>query len=81
MNHFATPDFWELYNALPHEVRELADRNFALLKENSAHPSLHFRQVGRFWSARVGIHYRALAVEREEGFLIGKKYLEQFIAY
>ena len=69
MSHFTTPDFWELYNALPREVRELADRNFDLLKENSAHPSLHFRQVGRFWSARVGIHYRALAVEREEGFV------------
>lgn len=69
MSHFTTPDFWELYNALPEGIRELANRNFALLKENSTHPSLHFRQVGRFWSARVGIHYRALAIERDEGFV------------
>jgi hypothetical protein len=69
VSHFTTPDFWELYNALPREVRELADRNFALLKENPNHPSLHFRQVGQYWSARVGIHYRALAVERAEGFV------------
>jgi hypothetical protein len=69
VSHFTTPDFWELYNALPREVRELADRNFALLKENPNHPSLHFRQVGQYWSARVGIHYRALAVERADGFV------------
>ncbi|WP_446692443.1 ParE family toxin-like protein [Rhizobium tropici] len=43
-------------------MRELADRNFELLKSNSKHPSLHFKQVGRFWSARVGISWRALAV-------------------
>lgn len=27
------------------------------------HPSLHFKVVGRFWSVRVGLHHRALAVE------------------
>jgi hypothetical protein len=36
-----------------------------LLRQNPRHPSLHFRQVGRFWSVRVGIHYRAVAVEHE----------------
>jgi hypothetical protein len=32
MNHFATPDFWHCYRNLPEEVRELADKNFALLR-------------------------------------------------
>ena len=27
------------------------------------HPSLHFKRIGRFWSARVGLRFRALAVE------------------
>jgi len=27
---------------------------------------LHFKKVGRFWSARVGLHYRALAVEADD---------------
>lgn len=49
--------------ALPKPIQELADRNFALLKSNPKHPSLHFKNVGRFWSARAGISYRALAVE------------------
>jgi hypothetical protein len=45
----------------------LADRAFALLKADPRHPSLRFKKVGRFWSARVGLHYRALAVEAEDG--------------
>jgi len=38
------------------------------MKANPSHPSLHFKRVGKFWSARVGLHYRALAVEEEHGF-------------
>jgi hypothetical protein len=40
-----------------------------LLKENPRHPSLHLKKVGRFWSARVGSRYRALAVEVDAGLL------------
>jgi hypothetical protein len=69
MAHFAHPSFWKAYQNLTLEIRQLADRNFALLKENPQHPSLHFKKVGRFWSARVGIHHRALAVEAPDGFL------------
>lgn len=47
----------------------MADKNFALLKDNPQHPSLHFKRAGRFWSARVGIKYRALAVEAEDGLV------------
>lgn len=32
MSHFTTPDFWKNYNALPEEVRELADKNYSLLR-------------------------------------------------
>lgn len=66
MNHLATPDFWDCYNKLPASVRNVADKNFDLLKRDSSHPSLHFKKVVRFWSARVGIQYRALAVEAGE---------------
>ena len=44
-------------------MRQLADRSYALLKTNPSHPSLHFKKVGQFWSARVGLHYRAVAVD------------------
>ena len=69
MRHFASPRFWAAYNALPEPMRELADRNFALLKANPQHPSLHYKKVGRFWSVRVGLRYRALAVEVDDGLL------------
>jgi hypothetical protein len=63
MNHLASPAFWRCYHALPQAVRELADKNYQLLRADPNHPSLHFKRVGRFWSVRVGLHYRALAVE------------------
>ena len=69
MSHHASPDFWSCYRALPAEVRQLADKSFALLKSNTQHPSLHFKKVGRYWSARVGLHHRAVAVEAADGLL------------
>lgn len=69
MRHFADASFWEHYDHLPANIRKLADKNFELLKQNPSHPSLHLKQVGRFWSVRVGKHYRALAVEQPEGLL------------
>ena len=63
MRHRANPKFWRLYDDLPLDIQQLADENFKLLKEDPFHPSLHFKKVGRYWSVRVGIHYRAVAVE------------------
>lgn len=68
MNHFTTPDFWRLYNALPQEVRHLADKSYTLLKADPSHPSLHFKHIEGLWSVRVGSHYRALATLRNDGF-------------
>ena len=65
MKHFASRAFWEAYDRLPKQVRDLADGNYALLKENPRHPSLQFKRVGRFWSVRVGLRYRALATEAD----------------
>jgi hypothetical protein len=45
----------------------LADKNFALPKENSRHPSLHLKRIGELWSVRVGDHYRALGFEVPDG--------------
>jgi hypothetical protein len=69
VNHFATPDFWYCYRHLPDAIRELADKNFALLRTDPRHPSLRFKKIGAFWTARVGLHYRALARERAEGLV------------
>jgi len=69
VKHFASSSFWDAYHALPKSVRSLADKNYELLKVDPQHPSLHLKKVGRYWSVRVGIRYRALAVEQDDGFV------------
>jgi hypothetical protein len=69
VNHRAAPDFWVSYRALPASVQALADKAFALLKADPRHPSLAFKKVGIYWSARVGIRHRALGVDLPEGVL------------
>ena len=56
-------EFWALYEKLPKDIQGLADKNFALLKENPEHPSLYLKTVGRYWSIRIGEKNRALGVE------------------
>ena len=64
MRHVKDPRFQPLFEGLPLEVRALAEKSFALLKQNPKHPSLHFKRLsGDIWSIRVGRSYRALAVE------------------
>lgn len=69
MRHSASGRFWERYSALPDDIRALADKSYELLKRDPRHPSLHFKKLGQFWSARVGLHHRALAIEVERGML------------
>jgi hypothetical protein len=69
MIHFASPLFWSAYESLPISVQRVADKNFEILKKNPKHPSLHFKKIRRYWTVRAGIHYRALAVEVEDGLL------------
>jgi hypothetical protein len=37
----------------------LADKNFALFRENPQHPSLDFRKKGGVYTAEIGRSYRA----------------------
>jgi hypothetical protein len=63
VKHYASSRFWRAYRGLPKEIRELADAKYALLKSDPDHPSLHFKKIGSYWSVRIGLHYRALAIE------------------
>lgn len=67
MRHYASPKFWALYEALPVEVRALADKNYALLEEHPQYPPLHFKRISSLWSVRVGDHYRALGHDVADG--------------
>jgi hypothetical protein len=66
VKHRANQRFWACYRQLPEDARRLADESYQLLLRDPKHPSLHFKRIGRFCSVRVGLHYRALAVEHED---------------
>lgn len=69
MKHLASPDFWVAYRKLPEEIRRIADKNFELMKVDPRHPSLRLKKIGPLWSVRVGLQWRALAKERQEGLI------------
>lgn len=69
MTHHTTESFWKSYERLPSEVRAIADKNFDLLKADPYHPSLHFKKIGRYWSVRVGLEYRALGTRHGEAII------------
>jgi len=67
--HRTTRRFWKCLWGLPRPVHKLTRKSFDLLKANPSHSSLHFRKVGKLWSIRIGMNYRALAMEDGEDFI------------
>lgn len=72
MTHRATAGFWKRFDALPSDVQQRARKNHRLLEADASHPSLGFKRlVGinpPLWSVRVGLSYRALAMEKSGDF-------------
>lgn len=62
MNSKAVPSFWDGFDRLPGNVQVAARKQYELWIRNPHHPSLRFKKVGDFWSARVTGSYRALGV-------------------
>ena len=62
MRSKAVSGFWERYNKLPIQIKKSADKQFLLWLSNPHHPSLRFKKVGSYWSARVTGSYRAVGV-------------------
>jgi hypothetical protein len=67
--HKASRRYWKCFNDLPEQIQTVARRNFSLLKTNPSHPSLHFKKIGKFWSVRAGINYRALAYKDGDDYI------------
>ena len=66
-----TEGFWQLYRALPMEVRKAARRSYGLWHADPFHPSLHFKKVGgENWSVRVGAGYRAIGTFASSGVFL-----------
>jgi hypothetical protein len=65
----ASSQFWELYGALPPDVRAAARKAYEKFSENPAHPSLHLERLRsdrRAWSVRITRDYRAVALRSGE---------------
>jgi hypothetical protein len=65
MNSRTTRKFWELYHALPTDIRARADKAYELWLLNPSAPGLHFKRVDPdepIYSVRIGRNYRALGV-------------------
>jgi hypothetical protein len=69
VKHYTHPEFWKCYERLRPELRAAADKSYEQLKSDPKHPSLHFKKIGRYWTVRVGISHRALAIEAEDGYV------------
>ncbi len=69
MKSLTTADFWKAYAKLSPDIKEQARKAYKLWKENSLHPSLHFKKVSKnLWSARVSGGYRALALKKGDDY-------------
>jgi mRNA-degrading endonuclease RelE of RelBE toxin-antitoxin system len=67
-----TPEFWQHYYRLPERAQRLADKCYRIWLSNPNHRSIHFKRLEghpSLYSARVGIHYRAIA-QREADLMI-----------
>ncbi len=73
MKSRATADFWKCFEALPRSIQERARTAYARWSQNPYHRSLEFKRIKGskhpLRSLRVGLHWRALGVERGDGMV------------
>lgn len=73
---YRTWRFKALFVRLPAYIQRQADKQYELWRANPRHPSLQFKSVGRFYSARINDDFRALTRYSQDdecwiGFWIG----------
>lgn len=66
MKSHATNRYWSLYRGLPSEIRRATLKQYRLWLQNPRHPSIHFKKIGSFWSARITDDYRALGIMKDD---------------
>lgn len=65
MKSRATRKFWALYLRLPPDVRRISLKQYRLWIQNPRHPSVQFKKIDAYWSARITDDYRVLGVMEE----------------
>jgi hypothetical protein len=66
MESRAVGAFWGAYNSLTPEVQRAAKKQYQLWIDDPRHPSIRFKKVGNYWSARVTDDFRALGIMDED---------------
>lgn len=66
MKSKAVNALWVRYNKLPAKIQRIAEKQFSLWQSDPHHPSLRFKKVGLYWSARVTGSYRAVGILDED---------------
>ncbi len=69
MSHQTTKRFRDAYDCLNSDTKKLADKAFEMLKTNPSHPSLQFKKIGQFYSVRIDLTHRALAVKDSTDYI------------
>jgi hypothetical protein len=62
MRSKAVASFWDGYRRLPTAIQARARKQYGLWAAYPHHPSLRFKKVGDYWSARVTGAYRAVGI-------------------
>ncbi|MBT5299471.1 MAG: hypothetical protein HOL41_14080, partial [Rhodospirillaceae bacterium] len=65
--------YWHHFDDLPAEVRELAEENYHLWKENPRNPGLRFKQIHDtmpVFSFRVGMRHRTVDIETDDAKIV-----------
>lgn len=65
MKSHTTAQFWKLYDVLPEEIKQRADKSYALWQLNPQAHGLYFKRVGQrqpVYSVRIGKGYRSLGL-------------------
>ena len=69
MKSRTTRRFWGLFENLPDDVQDRAQRAYEQFREDPAHPGLRFKRVDDdepLYSVRIGIHYRAVGLLKSD---------------
>jgi hypothetical protein len=67
-----TARFKKAFESLPADIQEAARIAYQQFRDEPTHPSLHLKQVHPsqpIYSARISLHYRALAVREGDTFV------------
>jgi Txe/YoeB family toxin of Txe-Axe toxin-antitoxin module len=66
MRSRATRAFWAAFQKLPESVQKTSGKQYRLWIQDPNHPSVKFKKVQLYWSARINDNHRALGIMNDD---------------